>query len=99
MKQRDKLKERDNPRHAAGAAQAYKNVNKTLASALGIPPQHTRFPSVDFELNAKRVEYKAKLLELHDEETKKAGKPIRRPRLDKARKRLLHLSWSTPKRF
>jgi hypothetical protein len=83
------MKRRDDLEHAAGTSQAYRNVNKRLASALEVPEEHTEFPSVDFELNAKRVEYKTKLLKLREGETKKAGKPIRHPRLDTTRKRPL----------
>jgi len=85
------MKQRDSPEHAAGASQAYENVNKRLASALGVPPKRTGRPSKDFELNAKRVEYRTQLLKIHDEQAKEAGKPIRRPRLDKTRKRSLPL--------
>jgi hypothetical protein len=78
-----------NDEHAAGASQAYRNVNKTLDSALGIQPNHTRFPSKDFKLHAKRIQYQQKLLNMRDEELKESGQPVRRPRLDKTRNRPL----------
>jgi glutaredoxin len=66
-------KHRGSPEHAAGASKAYENVNKRLASALGVPRKRTGRPSKDFELNAKRFEYRTQLLKTHDEEAKQAG--------------------------
>lgn len=79
------MDEREERAHAAGASKALKNANKRIESALGIKATHTRFPKEDFELNAKRVEYRRKLLDI-----KNVGAPPRRyPRLDKSRNRPL----------
>jgi hypothetical protein len=84
------MKPKDDPNHATGASQAYQNVNRKLASALGIQRAHGRLLS-EFELNAKRVEYQTERLKIYDNWTKESGKPIRHPRLDKTRKRPLQL--------
>jgi hypothetical protein len=80
---------KDDPKIAAGASAAYENMNKTLASALGVQPERRGRPTEKVALHLKRVEYKTKLLKIRNEEAKKAGKPIRHPRLDKARNRPL----------
>ena len=76
----------------AGASKAYRNVTKRLASALGIEPTHTRFPSQDIEPVLKRVLYCQERLKIMDEQKRKAGQPIRYPRLDKTRNRPLVIS-------
>jgi hypothetical protein len=77
------MNEREERAHAAGASKALKNVNKRIEAALDIKATHTRSPKEDFELNAKRVEYRRKLLDMMND----GARPRRYPRLDKSRNR------------